>query len=236
MITFRQPFQGEYPITQKYGEIIPGVTFQGKPHSGIDYGCPMNTPVLASAGGTVIFAGADTTGYGMMVIILHKADRATLYAHLSSIAVYTNQKVQQGDIIGYSGISGNATGPHLHFEARTKWNDYRTHFDPMSLPLMAVDDSAETSKNFDRTSQLKGADVFNKGDLLKVQNDIGVKAFYDSDFSYDRMTTYQKGTPFYFTGDTLVRKDNGLTYMRVIPASFSIWIAVNNGKIQLLDK
>ena len=142
MITFRQPFRGEYPITQQYGEIIPGVTVNGKPHTGIDYGCPMQTPILASADGIVMAAGWDLTGYGFLVILKHTDGRATLYGHLDVISVYPNQQVKQGEEIGLSGSSGKATGPHLHFEARTKWNDYSSHFDPMTLPLMTIDDAA----------------------------------------------------------------------------------------------
>mgnify|MGYP002620077812 CR=1 FL=1 len=232
MVSYRQPFRGEYPITQSYGEVVPGVTYQGKPHTGIDYGCPMQTPILASADGTVMAAGWDVTGYGFRVIIKHADGRATLYAHLDSISVSANDKVTQGQEIGLSGSTGYATGPHLHFEARRVWNDYTSHFDPMTLPLMSVDDSLTTS-----TSQkLKGAEAFSEGDLLKVQNDIGVKAFFDPAFSYNRVTSYPKDTSFYYTGESVVRKDNGLTYMRVVPAAFSVWIAVNNGEIQLLDK
>lgn len=149
MRTYRQPFTGEYPITQKYGEIIPGVTYNGKPHTGIDYACPYGTPILASSDGVVMFSGADVTGYGTMIIILHTADRATLYAHLSGTCVYLNQRVKQGEIIGYSGSSGNSTGAHLHFEARTKWNNWETHFDPALLPLMTVDDTIHTEQTIE---------------------------------------------------------------------------------------
>lgn len=137
MLTYRQPFKGEYPITQRYGETIT----DPKGHTGIDYGCPEGTPILASADGIVMKAGWDSTGYGNMVNILHAKDRATLYAHLKEVNVYDNQKVKQGDVVGWSGNTGNSTGPHLHFEARTRWNDYNSHFDPMLLPLMSVDDS-----------------------------------------------------------------------------------------------
>ena len=146
MITFRQPFRGEYPITQQYGEVIPGITYQGKPHTGIDYGCPAGTEILASADGIVMKSGWDVTGYGNVIIILHDAKHATLYAHLSKCSVYLNQKVKQGEVIGLSGATGGTaeyptTGPHLHFEARRKWNDYTTHFNPYDLPLMSVDDN-----------------------------------------------------------------------------------------------
>ena len=141
MITYRQPFRGEYPITQQYGEIIPGVTFNNKPHTGIDYGCPQLTPILASADGVVMAAGWDLTGYGFRVILKHSDGRATLYAHLDSISISMGQHVSQGQEVGLSGQTGKATGPHLHFESRRIWNDYTSHFDPVTLPLMTVDDS-----------------------------------------------------------------------------------------------
>ena len=229
---YRQPFKGEYQITQKYGELIPGVTANGKPHTGIDYACPAGTSILASADGVVMAAGWDLSGYGFRVILMHSDGVATLYAHLDSISVNLNEKVKQGQEIGLSGRTGNVYPPdergnHLHFEARHKWNDYTSHFDPMELPLMTVDDTIKP--------KLKGADEFVAGDVLKVQNTLGVKAFFDPAFSYDRMTCYQQGQLFYFTGETTVRKENGLTYMRVVPATFSVWVAVNDGETQLLD-
>ena len=238
-MSYRQPFRGEYPITQKYGEIIPGVTFNGKPHTGIDYGCPTGTPILASNDGTVMAAGWDLTGYGFRVILQHPDGRATLYAHLDSISVNPNEKVTQGDEIGLSGATGGSsaypvTGPHLHFEARYRWNDWTSHFPPYDLPLMTVDDSI--GEMIGNSEQLKGAEAFSEGDLLKVQNTLGVKAFFDPLFSYERVTSYPQGTPFYYTGDTAINRNNGLTYMRVIPAQFSVWVAVNDGETQLLDK
>lgn len=236
MITYRQPFVGDYPITQRYGEVIPGVTKNGKPHTGIDYACPDGTPVLASADGIVMKAGWDSTGYGNCVIILHAAHCSTLYAHLSECAVYDNQRVRQGDVIGWSGYTGNVVplgikGAHLHFEARERWNDWTTHFDPMTLPLMSVDDNVSSRED---SSELKEADSFTKGELLEVRNPLGVKAFFDK--SFREYSTYPQNTKFYYTGDSTVRKDNGLTYMRVVPAMASAWVAVNDGEIQLLDK
>lgn len=235
MSTYRQPFERDWPITQQYGEVVPGVTYKGAPHTGIDYGCPEGTPILASAEGTVVFANWDTFGYGNCVILSHPDGKATLYAHLSKILVRLQQQVSQGDALGLSGSTGNATGPHLHFEARSIWYDYKSHKDPVTfLPLRSVDDTTSAQQK-PAKRRLKGADEFMAGDLVKVQNGIGVKAFHDTGFSYDRMSQYQLGTPFYFTGDTIVRKDNGLTYMRVVPALFSVWIAVNDGETQLLD-
>ena len=142
MITYRQPFRGEYPISQRYGEVIAGVTYKGKPHTGIDYACPFGTEILASADGTVLLSGYDGSGFGNWIVILHEKDKATVYAHLSERYVYVNQKVRQGDVIGLSGSSGYSTGPHLHFEARSKWNDPASHKDPMTyLPLMSFADA-----------------------------------------------------------------------------------------------
>lgn len=225
-MNYRQPFSGEYPITQNFGETIT----DPKGHTGIDYGCPLNTPILASADGQVFFAGLDKSGYGNLVILKHDDGNVTLYAHLSSIHVSVLEKVRQGSLIGHSGNTGNSTGAHLHFEIRGA--DGKP-FDPMTV-LKCVYDMDKT--DIPEPAELKGADAFSEGDLLTVQNRLGVKAFFDPAFSYERVTSYPQGTPFYFTGDTTVNKNNGLTYMRVIPAQFSVWVAVNDGETQLLDK
>ena len=136
MITYRQPFRGEYPITQRYGDKITS-SF----HTGIDYGCPSGTEILASADGQVVFSGWDKYGYGFCIIIKHTVNVATLYAHLSKCSVVEGTHVKRGQVIGFSGTTGTVTGPHLHFEARTNWADYKSHFNPMNLPLMSVDDS-----------------------------------------------------------------------------------------------
>ena len=142
MKTYRQPFKGEYPISQGYGEVVEGVTYKGKPHTGIDYLCPFGTEILASGDGTVLVSGYDADGYGNWVLILHERNKSTVYGHLSERFVYTNQIVKQGELIGLSGSSGYSTGPHLHFEVREKWNDPESHKDPVTwLPLMTVDDT-----------------------------------------------------------------------------------------------
>lgn len=150
MITYRQPFRGEYPISQQYGEVIPGVTYKGKPHTGIDYLCPFGTEILASADGTVMNSGYEGNGFGNFIIILHERNKATVYAHLSERYVLVNQKVRQGDVIGLSGNSGYSTGPHLHFEARERWNDSSSHKNPVTfLPMMSVDDQGPGASSQD---------------------------------------------------------------------------------------
>lgn len=88
-----------------------------RPHLGVDYGAPAGTPVLASADGTVTFAGRNG-GYGKFVEIRHGGGFATSYAHLSRIHVRNGQKVTQGRRIGAVGATGLATGPHLDYRVR----------------------------------------------------------------------------------------------------------------------
>jgi murein DD-endopeptidase MepM/ murein hydrolase activator NlpD len=86
-------------------------------HAGADFRGTTGQPILASADGTVLFTGV-MTGYGNVVILDHGRSLATLYAHQSRIAVSNGQKVKKGQVIGYVGSTGYATGPHLHFEVR----------------------------------------------------------------------------------------------------------------------
>jgi murein DD-endopeptidase MepM/ murein hydrolase activator NlpD len=89
------------------------------PHTGIDYAAGYGTPVHATADGSVSFASVRG-GYGNMVEVQHPNGYATRYAHLSRLAVRERQPVRQGDVIGYVGATGLATGPHLHYEVRRK--------------------------------------------------------------------------------------------------------------------
>jgi murein DD-endopeptidase MepM/ murein hydrolase activator NlpD len=94
-------------------------------HTGEDHACPEGTPVVAVTWGTVIGAGiggsphALGSDYGNVVIIMKATgDLEYFYAHLSKIKVKVGQKVRPGMVVGLSGMSGHATGPHVHFEAR----------------------------------------------------------------------------------------------------------------------
>jgi len=86
-------------------------------HTGIDLAAPNGTPVVAADGGQVIQVGYSG-GYGNSVLIYHGGGFATFYAHLSGFAVGNGQMVKRGQVIGYVGATGWATGPHLHFEVR----------------------------------------------------------------------------------------------------------------------
>ena len=101
-------------------------------HKGIDYAAPRGTPVKAAGDGKVIHAG-NKGGYGRTVIVQHGQSYTTLYAHLNGYAkgIRTGKRVRQGDVIGYVGSSGLATGPHLHYEFRLNG----VHRNPLTVPL-----------------------------------------------------------------------------------------------------
>ncbi|GAB4570834.1 MAG: hypothetical protein Kow0077_05940 [Anaerolineae bacterium] len=86
-------------------------------HSGVDYGIPVGTPVTATHSGQVVFAGWSPVGYGNLVILQNGAF-ITYYAHLSRFNVVEGQFVGAGSTIGWSGNTGNSTGPHIHYEVR----------------------------------------------------------------------------------------------------------------------
>jgi murein DD-endopeptidase MepM/ murein hydrolase activator NlpD len=89
----------------------------GRMHEGIDIAVASGTPVVAAAGGVVIVAGW-LGGYGNLVVIDHGNGVATAYGHNTTVTVGVGQIVGQGQLIAYSGNTGNSTGPHVHFEVR----------------------------------------------------------------------------------------------------------------------
>jgi murein DD-endopeptidase MepM/ murein hydrolase activator NlpD len=101
-------------------------------HEGIDYGAPMGAPVEATSSGVVTRAGF-AGGYGRLIELRHPGDIRTRYAHLSSIApdVRPGAHVEQGQIIGRVGMSGLATGPHLHYE----FLQHGSHQNPLTVEL-----------------------------------------------------------------------------------------------------
>jgi len=89
----------------------------GRMHEGIDIAVAEGTPVRAAGAGTVIFAGW-MGGYGNLVVVDHGNGLSTAYAHNSSLGVGVGQSVTAGQVVSYSGNTGNSTGPHVHFEVR----------------------------------------------------------------------------------------------------------------------
>ena len=100
------------------GPVTSGFGYRwGRMHEGIDIGAPMNAPTYAAAGGTVTYAGS-MGGYGNLVLIDHGNGTVTAYAHHTSILVGVGSRVSGGQQIGTIGVTGNVTGPHMHFEVR----------------------------------------------------------------------------------------------------------------------
>lgn len=89
----------------------------GRMHNGLDLAINTGTPVRAAAAGRVTFSG-DNGGYGLLIKIDHGNGIETRYAHNSRLVARVGQRVARGDLIAYSGNTGNSTGPHLHFEIR----------------------------------------------------------------------------------------------------------------------
>ena len=113
---FIWPVQGQ--LTSKFGNR------NGRHHDGIDIGARNGAPVVSAADGKVMFSGWGPTGYGLMVIIKHKNNLTTVYAHNSHIHVHKNQVVKQRQKIASVGSTGRSTGPHLHFEVRNDSHAY----------------------------------------------------------------------------------------------------------------
>ncbi len=101
-------------------------------HTGVDYAAPTGTRVKATSGGVVEFAGRQG-GYGNLVVLRHQSKFTTWYGHLSGFAsgIHRGKRVSQGDIIGYVGSTGLATGPHLHYEFRIN----NAHQDPLRVAM-----------------------------------------------------------------------------------------------------
>ena len=126
-------------VTSGFAMRFHPILHQWKAHLGTDYGAAAGTPVRTVGDGVVAFAGTQN-GFGNVVMVKHNNTDETVYAHLSRIDVRAGQNVHQGETVGAVGMTGWATGPHLHFEFRVNG----IHHDPLevarhsnALPLTA---------------------------------------------------------------------------------------------------
>lgn len=130
--TLQWPLPVAGTITSQFGHRVDPITGEVSSHTGTDIACAEGTPILAAADGIVTVAnGLDSWGgsYGYYIQIDHGGGLETLYAHCSSICVTTGQQVQTGQVIGYVGHTGRATGNHLHLEVLIN----KTRADSMSF-------------------------------------------------------------------------------------------------------
>ncbi len=119
-------------FTSGFGNRFHPILGYTRPHTGVDWAAPMGTPIFAAGSGTIISAGWDS-GYGRRIEIQHANGYITTYNHLSGFARGAKEgvRVRQGQVIGYLGQTGLATGPHLHYEIMVNG-----HFvDPMRVKL-----------------------------------------------------------------------------------------------------
>jgi murein DD-endopeptidase MepM/ murein hydrolase activator NlpD len=129
----RTPVDGAR-ITSKFGMRVNPILGFSMMHKGVDFGVPMGTPVMAAGSGTVELAG-QRGAYGLYIRLKHDKIHSTAYAHLSALAkgMKAGRKVMQGQVIGYVGESGRATGPHLHYEVLVN----NAQVNPMSVKFKA---------------------------------------------------------------------------------------------------
>ena len=113
--TFKAPVAA--PISSPFGTRVHPILGDVRMHTGIDFAAGTGDPIKAAGPGIVVWAG-PRGGYGNAVIIDHRNGLATLYGHQSRVNVVVGQKVSSGQVVGFVGQTGLATGPHLHFEVR----------------------------------------------------------------------------------------------------------------------
>ncbi|MBG9389631.1 M23 family metallopeptidase [Caenimonas aquaedulcis] len=138
-------------VTSGFANRFHPILHQWKAHLGVDYGAVIGTAVRAVGDGTVEFAG-EQNGFGKVVIVRHNNTDETLYAHLSRIDVRAGQPVRQSQNVGAVGMTGWATGPHLHFEFRVNG----VHQDPTLIARHHGESSelsAQARPAFDRMAQ-----------------------------------------------------------------------------------
>ncbi len=119
-------------ISSGFSMRVHPISGQWKQHKGVDFAAATGTPIRAAGDGLVEFVGVQN-GYGNQVVIKHWSNYSTAYAHMSRFApgIHRGSQVRQGDLIGYVGSTGWATGPHLHYEFRVS-NEAR---DPLSIDI-----------------------------------------------------------------------------------------------------
>jgi murein DD-endopeptidase MepM/ murein hydrolase activator NlpD len=104
-------------ITDSFGERLDPFSGEGAFHTGVDVSSDYGAPVHATADG-IITVAENHAGYGRLVVVDHGFGITTWYAHLSAFTAVPGARVKRGEVIGYTGISGRSTGPHVHYEVR----------------------------------------------------------------------------------------------------------------------
>jgi len=135
-----------------------------KAHKGVDFAAPTGTRVKSTADGVITFVGKEN-GYGNVIKIKHQGRYTTVYGHLSRFAqaLHRGQRVSQGDVIGYVGMTGLASGPHLHYEFKIDGQ----HHNPMRV---ALPDAQPISSSYQEAFQAVADDFIARLNLLRNTN------------------------------------------------------------------
>ena len=123
-------------VSSNFGRRLHPIHGSWRSHNGTDFSAPVGTPIMATSDATIEFIGTQR-GFGNLIVLKHRNDITTHYAHLNGFAkgLAKGQSVNQGDLIGYVGCTGWCTGPHLHYEVRIK----DVPADPMTVALPMAD-------------------------------------------------------------------------------------------------
>ena len=152
-LTINRPFKGNYRVSFEFGEAPAWYTkVTGYPHNGIDFAMVIGVPILACDDGVISYADNVPDSNGLGININHDWGMSQ-YWHLSKLIAKMGATVKRGDLIGLSGDTGWATGPHLHFAIKVKeisnefmrgWTDPAQYFGDPNYPLPPVE-PAETT-------------------------------------------------------------------------------------------
>jgi len=154
-------------ISSRFGKRYHPILNRMRAHKGVDYAAPTGTPIRATSDGKVVHKGRKG-GYGRTVILKHGKRYNTLYAHMSRYGrgLRSGQSVKQGQIIGYIGQSGSATGPHLHYEFRVDG----VHHNPLTVRLpKALPIDKKYQQDFKMIAQQTLAQMERRKDTLVAQ-------------------------------------------------------------------
>jgi murein DD-endopeptidase MepM/ murein hydrolase activator NlpD len=142
------------------GTLISGFGYRNHPvsgftkfHQGLDFACPVGTPIYASGNGKIDIAETGENGYGICLNVDHQNGYRTKYGHLSKIIVRHGQEVKRGQLLAYSGNTGLSTGPHLHYEVAFKG----VKTDPIDFIYMDLPPTEYIRMNLDKNSITKEA-------------------------------------------------------------------------------
>ncbi|WP_298061250.1 M23 family metallopeptidase [uncultured Rikenella sp.] len=140
----KAPLSFSARITSRFGKRIHPIKRIRRQHNGVDYACPVGTPVHAVASGVVTKRGWDPFGGGNRIWIKHAQGYESAYLHLSRFAVKQGQRVSQGQVIAYSGNTGGSTGPHLDYRLKKngKYINPLTNTSQPSTPIKAGNKAA----------------------------------------------------------------------------------------------